>query len=172
LAGIPQADKVEARARAAITLGAKIDAYLAARKPDLRPGTYRLIRSTLKSHWRPLHGMELHRITKANVAARLSELGAQKGPSATLSSRSRLSGFFAWAIGEGLCDKNPVVDTNKPGKGKARARVLTPEELRAIWAALPDSDYGRIIQLAMITGARRHEVAGIAWSEIDMPKGA
>ena len=172
LGGDPQADKAEARARAAITLGAKIDAYLSARKPDLRPGTYRLIKSTLKRHWKPLHGMELHRISKAHVAARLSELRAQKGPTATLSSRSRLSSFFAWAIREGLCDQNPVVGTNKPDKGKARTRVMAPEELCSIWAALPDGDFGRIIQLAMITGARRHEVAGMAWSEIDMPKGA
>jgi integrase len=172
LGGDPQADKINARARAAITLGAKIDAYLLARKPDVRPGTYRGIKTTLKAHWKPLHHMELHRITRADVAARLTELRAQKGPISTLSSRSRLSSFFGWAIREGLCDENPVVGTNKPDKGKARTRVMTPEELRAIWTALSDDDYGRIIKLAMITGGRRHEVAGMTWSEIDMPKGA
>jgi integrase len=40
--------------------------------------------------------------------------------------------------------------------------------LRAIWHALPDGDYGDIVRLLMLTGARRDEVGGLRWSEIDL----
>jgi integrase len=126
-----------------------------ARKPDVRPGTYRAIKSALKGHWKPLHRIELHRIPKADVAARLTELRAQQGPTAAFASRSKLSAFFVWAIEEGLCERNPVIGTTKSGKADTRDRIMTREELRTIWAALPDSDYGRIVKLVMITGARR-----------------
>ena len=32
---------------------------------------------------------------------------------------------------------------------------LTDAELRAIWRACPDDDYGRIVRLLMLTGQRR-----------------
>src|SRR5262249_51171205 len=50
-----------------------------------------------------------------------------------------------------------------------RDKVLTDAELAAIWNALPaDSEYGRIIRLLVLLGARRSEVGGIAHSEIDL----
>ena len=53
--------------------------------------------------------------------------------------------MYAWAIGEGLCETNPVVGTNKAAEEKPRERVLSDAELAAIWNALPDSDFGRIL---------------------------
>jgi integrase len=80
-----------------------------------------------------------------------------------------LSSFFAWAIGEGLCDTNPVIGTNKHFDGaRSRDRVLTGRELAAIWKALPDSDYGAIVRLLIFTGQRREEIAGLRWSEVDL----
>jgi len=49
--------------------------------------------------------------------------------------------------------------------------VLAESELAALWQALPDSDYGRIIKLLMLTGQRREEIGGLRWSEIDLDKG-
>ena len=63
----PQAEKTADRARASITLGAKIDDYLAIKRKKLRETTIRNMEGSLKGYWRPLHGMELHRITKADV---------------------------------------------------------------------------------------------------------
>jgi hypothetical protein len=39
-----------------------------------------------------------------------------------------------------LCDLNPVVGTNKAAELKSRERVLSDEELKIIWQALPDND--------------------------------
>ena len=69
--------------------------------------------------------------------------------------------MYAWAIGEGLCESNPVIGTNKADEGAPRDRVLTDAELAAIWKAAPDSDYGRIVRLLMLTGQRRDEIGSV-----------
>jgi len=40
-----------------------------------------------------------------------------------------------------------------------RERALTENEIAKIWNALPDSDYGRIVKLLLLTGQRREEIA-------------
>ena len=75
--------------------------------------------------------------------------------------------MFAWAIGEGLAETNPVNGTNRASESKSRERVLSDAEFAAIWKAAPDNDYGRIVKLLMLTAQRREEIGGLAWSEID-----
>jgi integrase len=61
------------------------------------------------------------------------------------------------------------IGTYRPTKVKSqRDRVLTDEELAAIWATCRDNDYGRIVRLAVILGPRRAEIAGMCWSELDL----
>ena len=75
--------------------------------------------------------------------------------------------MYAWAIGEGLCDLNPVIGTNKAEEAGTRDRVLSDAELAAIWEAAPEGDYGRILRLLMLTAQRRDEIACLRWSEIN-----
>src|SRR5215468_8226260 len=49
----PQAEKTAERARASITLGPKIDDYLAIRRKELRETTMRALEGSLKGYWRP-----------------------------------------------------------------------------------------------------------------------
>jgi integrase len=64
---------------------------------------------------------------------------------------------------------NPVVGTNKHYDGaKSRDRVLADRELSIIWDALPDSDYGQIVKLLILTGQRREEIGALQWPEIDL----
>ena len=92
------------------------------------------------------------------------------GPTTALRVRSNLSSLFAYAIGMGLRDDNPVINTLKaavPNGGK-RDRVLSEEEIAAIWRNLPeDHDFGRIIKLLILTGCREDEIGYLAWGEID-----
>ena len=75
--------------------------------------------------------------------------------------------MYAWAIGEGLCETNPVDGTNKADEGKPRDRVLSDKELAAVWNAAPEGDYGSIVKLLMLTAQRRDEIGSLRWSEID-----
>jgi integrase len=69
---------------------------------------------------------------------------------------------------EGIATDNPVIFTNRPGKAKARERVLSFAEIAAIWDATHSgSDFDKLVRLLVLTGQRRGEVAGMAWSEIN-----
>jgi integrase len=48
--------------------------------------------------------------------------------------------------------------------------VLSDEELKVIWQASPDSDFGCILRLLILTAQRREEIGGLRRSEIDTAK--
>src|SRR5262249_13432855 len=114
-----------------------------------------------------LHTMPISAIQRADVASILRDK-ANDSPTAAAVARSVLTTFFGWAIGEGFIDgPNPVADTNKAKARPARDRVLSDAELARVWNACSDDDYGKIVRLLILTGARRDEIGGMAWSELD-----
>jgi integrase len=141
--------------------------YLEARQRDMRPRSLVESKRHLEKHWAPLHKLPIAGIERATVAGRLRELVKQSGPVGTDRARSTLSAMFAWAIGEGLCENNPVVGTNKTSNDQERERALTDSEIVRVWKGAPDNDYGRILKLCLLTGARKSEIANMRWSEID-----
>jgi integrase len=166
----PAAERAEARVHASDEpLGAIIGRFLARQERRVRLRTYVDATRYLERYWRPLHELHLARISRATVAARLGKIATEHGPVSADRARAALSAFFTWAIGEGLCDMNPVAGTNKHFDGaKSRDRVLTDRELAVIWRALPDSDYGVIVRLLILTGQRREEIGALRWSEVDL----
>jgi integrase len=76
--------------------------------------------------------------------------------------------MFRWAIGEGLCDHNPVAGTNRQEEKGHRERSLSDDEVAKVWLAAPENDYGNIVRLLMLTGCRRDEIGSLKWSEIDL----
>jgi integrase len=77
--------------------------------------------------------------------------------------------FLNWCAGEGFIDANPAVFTNKNPE-QERDRVLSNAELRKIWHALPEGDFGDIIKLLALTGQRRDEIGQLRWDEVDLDR--
>ena len=165
----PAAEKINNLAAAELTFSKVVDKYLEVRDTDMRPRA--LVEATrhLKEAWKSLHGFPLGSITRPDIATRLREITKDSGPIGANRARGTLSAMFAWCIGEGLCESNPVEGTNK-NKETTRDRVLTDTELAKIWLAAPDNGYGRIVKLLMLTAQRRDEIGSLQWSEIDMKK--
>jgi integrase len=167
----PAAERGEAIAKASdAPLGAIVDRFLVWQEPRLRPSSYAATSRYLKRLWKRLHALHLPHISRADVAARLGAIAQENGPIAADRARAALSAFFTWAIREGLCEINPVIGTNKAAELKSRERVLLDKEIKVIWHALPDSDFGRIVRLLILTGQRREEIGGLRWSELDKTK--
>ena len=94
------------------------------------------------------------------------------GRTSAARARANLAAMFGWAMGEALCDANPVIGTNDPADGiKPRARVLSDAELVVVWNAAGNEDFGRIVKLLILTGARRQEIGSLRWSDIDFDAG-
>jgi len=162
----PVTQKAQARVDDRQLFGVMAAEYLDFRAKDMRASSLMMCRLHLLKYFTPLHRLPLHKINRATIAAELRTVARDRGPVAANRGRSTLSAFFGWAIGEGVIEANPVINTNKSSEGMGRERVLTDDELVAVWNAAPDSDYGRIIKLLVLTGQRRDEIASLRWAEI------
>ena len=170
----PQGDKAAARPKAARTMKAVAEDFLAAKRVELRPATYRVTELYLLRgpYFKALHTAAITDITLADVSAHLTAITRNHSSITAAHARSKLSSLFAWAVGEGLCMFNPVVGSNKPQTSIPRERVLSDAELAAIWLACADDDFGGIVKLLILTGCRRLEIGGMRWSEVDLEQGA
>jgi integrase len=166
----PFAAKIEARAKAAETFGSLLPAYLQHKRAKLKPRSLVEIERHLGVQAQPFHSRAIHAIDRRAVAALLAQIKATSGPIAANRLRESLSAFFAWVIREGMLETNPAANTNREAE-RSRDRTLTPEELVDIWPALLDDRYGTIVKLLALTGARREEIGGLKWSEIDLERG-
>jgi integrase len=164
----PAAAKSTARVEAARTLDAIIANYLEAKQTEIRARTYAIAKYQLETLWKPLHKLAVSAINRAVIANQANIIAGERGPVAANRARSTLSAMFAWAIGEGLCDENPVVGTNKKYENDPRQRTLSNSEAAALWIGAPEDDFGQIVRLLMLTGCRREEIGLLRWSEIDM----
>jgi integrase len=159
-----------AQALAGEGFAASIDRYLQRKRSSLKPNSFREAERYLRNHSAPLHRLRLDQIDRRKVAALLGEIETSSGPIARNRARSALSAFYAWAIQEGLVEINPVQGTGKADEGGSRERVLTSEELRALWHSLGDDRFSDILRLLLLTGQRRNEIGRLQWSEIDLAR--
>jgi integrase len=170
----PAAEKDQAKVRATETFGAFLPRFRERQQKRQKPRSYVETRRHLTVHAKALHGQPIESITRRTIASRLAAIEKHSGPAARNRVRASLSAFFTWAAREGYVDANPVAFTDK-AEEKPRGRVLSDDELRTIWLALPDGtpgarpmngQYGAIIKLLILTGARRNEITDLRWSEV------
>jgi integrase len=144
--------------------------YLAAKQPDLRDRTYTETERYLKGTASKLNTRPLALITQSEIADLLDRAAKDSGDATANRLRANLAAMFTWAMQRGKVAANPVMLTEKR-KEQSRERVLSNDELAAIWNALPEGDFGAIVRLLMLTGQRRSEIGGLRWSEIDLRNG-
>lgn len=83
-----------------------------------------------------------------------------------------VSRIYSWAIDEEYADSNPAYKVRKAAAGPSvRDRVLTAEEIGLFWNGLDKAEMSEplrlIFRLALLTGQRRSEVAGMRKCEIN-----
>jgi integrase len=115
-------------------------------------------------------------VTAADIAAVIRAKAATH-PAQARNLLGYLKRVFGWAQAQhsyGL-EASPVA-VLKPnrlvGKKVIRKRVLSDDELRALWQATAAIDYpfGPLVRLLALTGQRRRDVAEARWSETDLGK--
>src|SRR5262245_30163844 len=165
----PAAIKAEKQAKAAETFGFVLRSYLARRRGQIRDSSLGEIERHLERNLAPLHGVPLDKLDRRTIAAQLARLTDEAGPIQANRTRASLSKFLNWCLAEGLTETNATVGTNKNAE-RSRDRVLNNQEIKKLWLALPDGDYGAIVKLLILTAQRAGEIAGLRWSEIDLDR--
>jgi integrase len=164
----PAAARDAEKQQQAETAGAVLRTYLPAKK--LRPRSRVEVERHLLKNAASLHSRPVAQITRREIASCLAGVTERNGASQANRTRASLSAFFTWCCKRGLIDTNPVTFT-EIHREEARHRVLSDAELRQVWEAVPDSDYGRVIKLLILTGQRREEIGKLRWSEVDLARG-
>jgi integrase len=77
------------------------------------------------------------------------------------------SALFGWAIRRGSLSVNPF-ERVPIAPTVRRDRVLSDDEIRHVWSASDGAGaFDGIVRALLLTGQRRDEVCGLAWSELD-----
>jgi integrase len=161
----PAGEKTEGRARAGETLAVVTRSYLTYQSGHLRRRSYRELERHLLRYCKPLHGLQLQKIDRRTVAARITDVASSGGAATGNRVRASLSALFAWAMKQGLTDNNPATGTSR-AQEQPRTRVLSGDELKIIWSVLGSDDYSAIVKLLILTGMRREEVGALEWCEV------
>jgi integrase len=165
----PQSEKVE-RVRRSVDLAFKPYAERFAEE-CLRvkwPSSHKYARSLLLSHAVPVLGNKpLPDIRRQDMRAVLAPVKDKPATAQNLFSVMRR--LFRWAVNEGDLEASPIEGMEPPSGPPSRDRVLSDRELALVWRAAEGLGYpfGPMVRLLIVTGARREEVAGLSWSELD-----
>ena len=159
---------LEAKAEAAFTMDTLISDWeklaLAQRRPRYRAEACRALRLAFEKDLAKPASV----LSKARVLQVIDAYDkAAKHATARLV-RAYGRACFGWAVKRGRLAANPFQGLPTGAAAVARDRLLTDAEIGAIWRAACDmaEPAGPFIRLALLTLARREEVAGLRWSEI------
>jgi integrase len=167
----PQAD-VDRRAKDKLSFRGVVDEYLAVKQTQVRPHTFTEVKRYLTGdYFKPLHSLAVDTVTRKDIAGRLVVIVRESGTVTAARARTALGAFFTWTMRMGLTEQNPVVGTIRPKSGEGRAHVLTDAELALIWRNCGDDEFGRIARLLILVPARRQEIGGMRWPELDSAAG-
>ena len=195
--------KAKAKVEAADTFNDLADQFLKAsetgkwkpRRKHKRDSTISGERGVLDRHIRKdLGQLAPSQIDRRRIRTLLEKMHDAGIGAQTVRAHAVLRQIFAYAVAEEKAGvvNNPVVGLQCPATIEARSRVLTDDELKALWAALndpsdlrqpPDNDgnpgdkvtVGRpariALQLVLLLLQRRGEVAGMRLDELDLDRG-
>ena len=168
LGGDPANEKTNAKAKAAKTFGSLLADYLDHQRSALKPRSFEEVKRHLMVHCGPLNAKPIDAIDQKAAAQLLANIKRNSGPTAANRVRTSVGAYFGWLMGEAEASSNPFAATNKAPENDARSRTPTDQELAEIWRACPETHYGAIVKLLMLTGARRDEIGSLRWSEVNL----
>jgi Arm DNA-binding domain len=166
-------DPAHAKRQAADSVESAVDQFLERHvKRNYRPKPMREAERMLRLHvlgnWRGRKASEISRAEIRRMLERIVEGGA---PIAANRVHGIVRKLFSWCVEQDIIAASPCAELRPPaGKEGSRDRVLNDDELRRVWQAAerlgPPS--GAMVQLLILTGQRRNEVAQMQWGELDL----
>jgi integrase len=165
----PQADRHEQRQ--AMTFGDLASAYLETRaQRRMVPGTLREEERVVRHDLLPVLRQHLAAdIRRRDIALLLDAIVARGAEIQANRTRSVLSRIFAFAVEREIVEYNPVSQLRRPTEEQSRQRVLSEEEIRALWATweAESSITSTLFRILLLTAQRKQEVAGMRWADIE-----
>jgi integrase len=117
-------------------------------------------------------------VTAANIRTKRQGLARVRGGAGSAArAKTTAAAMFSWAVNHDLMDKNPAKGI-QVAKTAKRERFLTKAEAANLLDVLTDetskgalnAQHANVIRLLLFTGARKSEIIGLRWSEVDLPR--
>jgi integrase len=161
-------------ARGAPTVSDLCDRFLAEFSSTLRPSTAGDYAALVRMHIKPALGRQkVAAVRYAEIAALHRRMSGQGTGHQANRAVALLSRMFNLAIRWQWRTDNPARGIER-NQEPARHRYLSAAELVSLSVSLaehPDQQAANIFRLLLLTGARRSEVAGIRWADLDLAEG-
>jgi integrase len=129
-------------------------------------------RSAIGANIKPRIGsLTVSKVGAADLDGLYSQLAkAGLGPLSVRKSHAILSAAFNQAVKWGWIDRNPAYQASPPSGRVSEIRPPTPDQLQRLLTACVDvhPDLASLIYVAATTGARRGELCGLRWSDVDL----
>jgi integrase len=170
----PAAEKQAARAAdsRARTLADVVSAYIERRvKPQNR--SWKETERIFQRDVLPTLGKRpLAEVSRADIVALLDRMMGTGRPYMANRVRAALSAFFNWCVANSRLEASPAQNVPAPFKEKSRDRVISDDEIGALWNAWNEMGwpFGQAFKLMLVTGQRRNEVARMRWADVDLDK--
>lgn len=137
-------------------------------RPDPeKPDEFLVIKGGLVARWKE---RSIGEITKRDIIEAIDEI-VDRG-TGTLANRtlSQLRKLFNWTLERDMLGASPCAGLKAPVTETSRDRVLSDDEIRLMWKAAEGQGYpfGALVQLLLLTGQRRQEVAGMTAAELNL----
>jgi integrase len=127
--------------------------------------------ATLRTHVFPTLGPRaIGEIKRSDIIRLLNKIEDRYGPSAADNALRVIRRVMSWHVSQSDDFRSPIVRgmaRTKP-RERARQRILTDDELRAVWAAAeaPGDLFGPFVQFLLATACRRTEASHMARNEL------
>jgi integrase len=126
----------------------------------------------LANHILPVFGArDFRSIRRSDVAKLMDGVSDNAGPAAADEVLSIVRSICSWYATRNDDYTSPIIKGMRRTKSaeRARDRVLTDDEIRAVWnAAGSVAPLGAIVKLLLLTGQRRTTVASMQWEDVDV----
>jgi integrase len=167
----PGREKLESRVLVPDTVAAVVRQFVELHcrrhnRPRHARETTRLLERNMLPRWR---ARLMRDITRRNVLDLLDRL-AEDGPITANRTLSAVRKLFNWAVSRDIIAASPCAGVKPPTPERSRDRVLSDDELCAVWQAADklSGPFGALVKFLILTGQRRDEAAGVRWSELDL----
>lgn len=138
----------------------------------VRPRSLNRYKGLVGRHVLPVIGsMRLDRVKVGHIRGVLDKATASGlAPRSVQHVRAVMSGLFGTAVSWELIPVNPVKATETASVPRPELEVPTAAQAMAVLEAAKGTQWATPLLLAIATGARRSEVLGLKWSEVDLDR--
>ncbi len=141
-------------------------------KPKKR--SWRKDERTIARDLNPRFGrMKASAVARRGVIKLLDDICERGAPIQANRTLEILRKIYNWGVGREIVPTNPCVGIERPSPEKRRERVLTDDEIRAVWSALDQETYrmAGLFKLRLLTAQRGGEISHMRWQDIDQRSG-